>query len=143
MKASKTDLLILMFALLFWTSCQSQQQDSVLIFAFEQLSSEDLNCSEERFSLDSGLASGLAVVCKESIRFTHAFTTSLQPAAAMGSLLTAAYPIQHRLRSSGDRINPNFDLLSDVAFKKNYRTGFFSGSPTILKKTGLSRSFEI
>jgi hypothetical protein len=143
MKASKTDRLFVIIALLFWTSCQSQQQDSVLVLAFEQLSSEDLNCSEERFSLDSGLASGLALMCNESIRFTHAFTTSLQPAAAMGSLLTATYPIQHRLRSNSDRIDSSFDLLSDVAYKKNYRTGFFSGSPSILKKSGLSRSFEI
>ncbi len=139
MKPSKLGLLFLAISGLFWTSCQSHQQNSVLVFAFEQLSAEDLNCSEELTTSDSGLG----LLCKESVRFTHAFTTSLQPAAAMASLLTATYPIQHGLRTSGDRINPQIDLLSDQALKKNYRTGFFSGGPTILKKTGLSRSFEI
>ena len=139
MKRSKLGLLFLAISGLFWTSCQSHRQNSVLVIAFEQLGAEDLNCSEERTASESGLVS----LCKESIRFTHAFTTSLQPAAAMASLLTASYPIQHGLRTGSDRINPQIDLLSDQALKKNYRTGFFSGSPTILKKTGLSRSFEI
>lgn len=139
MKRSKLGLLFLAISGLFWTSCQPRQQNSVLVFAFEQLSAEDLNCAEDSSTLDSGLA----LLCRESVRFTHAFTTSLQPAAAMGSILTASYPIQHGLRTSRDRINPQIDLLSDLALKKNFRTGFFSGSPSILKKTGLSRSFEM
>ena len=116
MKRSKLGLLFLAISGLFWTSCQSHQQNSVLVFAFEQLSSEDLNCADERSASDSGLAT----LCNESVRFTHAFTTSLQPAAAMGSLLTASYPIQHGLRTSSDRIHSQIDLLSDQAIKKTF-----------------------
>lgn len=61
----------------------------------------------------------------------------------MGSLLSGAYPFQHRLHRSFDRINPDQPLLQEFFKTANYRTSFWSGNPTILKKTGLSRGFDV
>ncbi len=120
------------------TSYQSEKKNSVLILAFDRLPNDTVTCSDERTNENSGFA----MLCKESIRFTHAYTTSLQPAAAMGSLLSGQYPHQHKLHRSYDRISEKIQLISEIAYLKKYRTSFFSGSPHILKKTGLSKFFE-
>lgn len=82
------------------------------------------------------------MLCKEALRFTHAYTTSIQPAAAMGSLLSGSYPYNHGLHRSFDRIRSKEKLLSEIADNQGYRTSFFSGSPSIMKKTGLSKGFD-
>jgi hypothetical protein len=120
------------------TSCQSEKKNSILVLAFDRLPSDAVNCSDERTNDNSGFS----LLCKESIRFTHSYTTSLQPAAAMGSLLSGQYPYQHQLHRSFDRISNESELVTQWAAEKNMRTSFFSGSPHILKKTGLSKYFE-
>lgn len=60
----------------------------------------------------------------------------------MGSLLTATYPFTHQLHRSFDRLNPDIPLLSEHFKKRKYRTSFWSGKPTLLRKTGLSRGFD-
>lgn len=130
---------ILMLIALTQTSCQQENKKSVLILAFEQLSPEQLNCSEEKNNENSGFA----IVCKESARFSRAYTTSLQPAAAIGSLLTGQYPLIHELHRSFDRISVQQVSLAEAAYKQGYRTSFFGGSPNILKRTGLARYFEV
>lgn len=131
--------LFLFGALFASTSCQLEGKESYLIIALDHLPSDSINCSEEKLAEPSGLN----ILCQESVRFTHSYTTSLQPAAAMASLLTGTYPFQHRLNRSFDRLNPRTVLLSDIAQSVGYRTAFFSGSPNILRKTGLARSFEV
>lgn len=121
------------------TSCQEIKKPSFIIIAADQLSFNSFSCNEDR---TTGI-SGLNTLCQESIRFTNAFTTSTQTAAAMGSLLSGAYPFQHRLHRSFDRINPEQPLLQEFFKVANYRTSFWSGNPAILKKTGLSRGFDI
>jgi len=128
-----------MLTTLTQTSCQQENKKSVLILAFEQLSPEQLNCSEERNNENSGFA----IVCKESARFSRAYTTALQPAAAIGSVLTGQYPLVHELHRSFDRISPQQFSLAEAAYRQGYRTAFFSGSPNVLKRTGLTRYFEI
>ena len=125
------------------TSCQSEKKSSVLIIAFDRLPSETIICSDEHNTENFNLNSGFAMLCKESIRFTHSYTTSLQPAAAMGSLLSGEYPHQHQLHRSFDRISDKTELVTKLALEKKMRTSFFSGSPNILKKTGLSKYFEL
>lgn len=129
---------ILMLFALIQTSCQQESKKSILILAFEQLSPDQLNCSEER----SYENSGFAIVCRESTRFSKAYTTSLQPAAAIGSILTGQYPLTHELHRSFDRISSNQKSLAQVALSNGYRTAFFSGSPNVLKRTGLAKFFE-
>ncbi len=120
------------------TSCQSEKHTSILILAFDRLPSDAVTCSDDRLNENSGFS----ILCKESIRFTHSYTTSLQPAAAMGSLLSGQYPHQHQLHRSFDRISNQSELATEIAAQKNMRTAFFSGGPNILKKTGLSHYFE-
>jgi hypothetical protein len=139
MMSSKYVFLFLYFVVgLASTSCQSEKRNSVLVLAFDRLPTDSVTCNDDR-SLDT---SGFAKLCKESIRFTHSYTTSLQPAAAMASLLTGEYPFQHQLHRSFDRISENSVLASRLAQQNDLRTSFFSGSPHILKKTGLSNYFS-
>lgn len=146
MKASKVSLFkVTIFLLLIvtglWslTSCQEIKKPSFIIIAADQLSFNSFSCNEDR---TTGI-SGLNTLCQESIRFSNAFTTSTQTAAAMGSLLSGAYPFQHQLHRSFDRMSPEQPLLQEFFKSANYRTSFWSGNPTILKKTGLSRGFDI
>lgn len=131
-----TALFIMLF--LFQTSCQTETKKSVLILAFDQLDNERLNCSEDKNDDNSGIA----LICKEFMRFTHAYTTSLQPAAAMGSVLTGQYPLIHNVHRSYDSLQAPMTTVQEAAYHKGYRTGFFAGNPHILKKTGLSKYFE-
>lgn len=146
MKASKVSLLKVWIILLLiftglwsFTSCQNIKKPSFIIIAADQLSFNSFSCSEDR----SVTISGLNTLCQESIRFTNAYTTSTQSSAAMGSLLSGTYPYQHGLHRSFDRINSEQPLLQEFFKSLNYRTSFWSGNPTILKKTGLSRGFDV
>jgi len=132
-------LQIIILTLILQTSCQQEVPKSFLIIAFDQLSPDKLNCSDERNYENSGFS----IICKESIRFTHAYTTSLQPAAAITSVLTGQYPITHGVHRSFDRIKSDQVTLAEAAFKSGYRTAFYGGTPHVLKKTGLSKYFEI
>jgi len=135
MRASKYVFLFLVcLFVLASTSCQSKNKNSFLILAFDRLPSDAINCADE----DTANNSGFLLLCKESIRFTHAYTTSLQPAAAMGSIVTGLYPFQNKLHHSQNRLDSSVDNVLALAKQKGLRTAFFSGSPHILKKTGLS-----
>ncbi len=129
---------LLILQILAWTSCQKSTKPSILIIAVDKLSNEFINCNTENHSTKSGIN----ILCKESLRFTHSYTTSLNSAAAMGSLLTGLYPSENQLRRNYDRIDPTVLTVQKVAFQNGYSTSFFSGSPHILKKTGLSAFFE-
>lgn len=131
--------LFLMLMTLTWTSCQTESRNSVLVIAVDHLPADQILCYED----NSNDKSGLKVLCKESVRFTHGYTTSTQPAAAVGSLLTGLYPIDHELYRSFDRLKSPEKLVSKTAKENNYSTAFFSGSPFILKKTGLSHYFDL
>jgi hypothetical protein len=146
MKASKRDTLkvwilsILMGAGLWsFTSCQESKKPSYIIIAADQLSFNSFSCNEDK----NDKTSGLTTLCQESIRFTNAFTTSTQSAAALGSLLSGTYPYMNNLHRSFDRIHPNLPLLPEFFKQQGYRTSFWSAKPSVLKKTGLARGFDI
>ena len=121
------------------SSCQKKNKPSLIVIAVDRLSFNSFACGEEKQNLNSGLN----IMCREAIRFTHAYTTSTQSAADLGSILTGLYPVQHKLHRSFDRLSPGLRTLQDVADRQGYQTLFISGSPTILKKTGLSHGFDI
>ena len=121
------------------SSCQKIKQPSMIIIAVDRLSFNSFSCSDDK----QNAKSGLNLLCKEAIRFTHAYTTSIQPAAAMASLLTGLYPIQHQLHRSFDHLQPKTLMIQEKALRLGYRTYFFGGGPSILKKTGLSIGFDI
>ncbi|MGZ3724614.1 MAG: sulfatase-like hydrolase/transferase [Pseudobdellovibrio sp.] len=131
--------LALLLGLLSFSACQKKAKPSFIILAVDRLSFNAFSCNEERTTT----ITGLNTLCQESIRYTNAYTTSTQPAAALASLLTGVYPYQHQLHRSFDRIDPHYPLVTEYFKKMNYRTSFWSASPEIMKKTGLSRGFDI
>lgn len=150
MKASKRDYVkvwklaffyfaISLTGLLSLSGCNTEKKPSFIIVALEHLSFNSFSCVDDRAALNSGLDT----LCKEALRFTHAYTTSTQPAAALGSLLTGSYPYVHGLHRSNGRIKSKYKLLSELAEAQGYRTAFLSSSPSIMKKTGLSKGFDI
>ncbi|MBC7741879.1 MAG: sulfatase-like hydrolase/transferase [Bdellovibrionaceae bacterium] len=132
-------LLMCTAGLLSLTACQSEKKPSVLVIAIDRLSFNSFSCSDDK----SNVNSGLSVMCREAMRFTHAYTTSTQTAGAVGSLLTGLYPYQHHLHRSFDRIDFKATQIQSLALGEGYRTAFWSGSPALLKKTGLSKDFDL
>lgn len=87
--------------------------------------------------------SGLAEICKNSVRFTHFFTSSALSLPAVTSLLTGQYPFQNGVHNNSDFLRPESTSLAEVAIGKKYHTAFFSGGPSILRKSNLHQGFEV
>jgi hypothetical protein len=119
-------------------SCTRNQHELILVIAVEGLSSQKLVCTAE-----SPENSGISQLCKESIRFTHAFTPSTLSAPTFASFLTGTYPIQHGLHNNSQDLTTALPTIPQELLKQNYSTLMFSGSPPILSKTGLGRGFEV
>lgn len=134
-------LLLILITCVLNIGCQNQTPPSVLVIAIEDLSSTDIPCTSERFT--ENLDSGFRTLCQESVRFTHAYTTSLMSAAGMASLFTGQYPLQHELRHNAQFLKPQVRTVAEIAVEKNYRTAFFSGGAPLLRKTGLNQGFEV
>lgn len=60
----------------------------------------------------------------------------------MASLLTGRYPIEHRLHRHSDRIQPTWTQAQELYKKAGYRTAFLSANPSIMRNSGLARSFD-
>ncbi len=126
--------------------CQwkKQARPSVLVVAVDRLGVTRSNCAVER---DDATRSGLAELCDESVRFTHAFTTSTLSAPAMGSILTGQYPYRSGLRHNGAGelgvLSSSNETVAERAFDLGFRTFFVSGAPPILRRTGLHQGFEV
>lgn len=137
--------IILIFTLfllsLVQLSCQVNDKPSVLIIAVDELSVSDVNCNQEQ---PSEIHSGFHLLCKESVRFTHAYTPSTLTVPALSSVLTGLYPFQHGIRhNGGPGLAPELDLAPELALRKEYRTSFFSGGAPVFRRTGLNQGFEV
>lgn len=133
-------ILALFLTSLVQVSCQTNDMKSILIIAIDKLAMSDVNCNQEP---DSVVHSGFHILCKESVRFTHAYTTSTMSAPAMASILTGLYPYETKLRHNGGNLAAEFDLASELALRKNYHTSFYSGGAPIFRRSGLHQGFEI
>ena len=132
-------LLFLAVGLLSLSSCVKKQKPSYILLAVDRLAFNSFSCNDEKNFSNSGIA----VLCQESIRFTNAFTTSTQSAAALGSLLSGTYPFQNQLHRSTSRINHEITLASEIFKSQSYRTAFFSANANVMKRTGLARGFDL
>ncbi|WP_413559736.1 sulfatase-like hydrolase/transferase [Bdellovibrio sp. HCB209] len=137
--------IILSFALcvlsLVQIGCQSSDKSSILIIAADNLAVSDVSCSHDDAT---GSRSGFQLLCNESVRFTHAFTTSTLSAPALSSVLTGLYPYEHNVRHNGaPGLAREFELASEVALQQGYRTSFFTGGPPIFRRSGLNQGFEL
>ncbi len=128
------------------SSCQWKKalKPSFLIVAVDRLGVNRSGCSGEK---DDASRSGFAEICDESVRFTHAFTTSTMSAPAMGSILTGQYPYRSGLRHNGGGEFGTLSSLSETiperALQLGYKTFFAAGSPPLLRRTGLHQGFEV
>ncbi len=121
------------------SGCQNSSRDSYLIIATDHLSFQDSNCSRDWAEQNSGIS----LLCRESVRWTHAFTTSLLSGPAMASLLTGLHPRQTGFRHHGQYLEPQHKNIAQIALQKKYRTAFFSGGPPLFRKSGLDAGFEL
>ncbi len=128
--------------LLIWTLVQSgcgwsdEEAPSVLLLAVDSLPVDEVNC-EASFK-------GLHSFCKESVRFTHAYTTSVLQQPALGSLLTARYPSEINLWHNGDQyLSSRYQTVAEKALNKGIRTSFFSGGVPVWSKSGINQGFEV
>ena len=132
----------LLLAFLFFTlaSCHfgGNPPPSILIIAIEGLGFDDISCDWP--PSESG---GFKSFCNESIYFTHAFTSSTMSLAAMASVLTGRFPIQHGVRHNGDWLKAKFQTIPELALEQGFRTGFFSGGAPFFRKSGLNQGFEV
>lgn len=120
-------------------SCKTTDRKSVLVIAVDELTTPDVNCTQEETE-----KSGFQLLCNESIRFTHAFTPSTLAVPALGSLLTGLYPYQHKVRhNSGPGLSAELELVSETALRHDYRTSFFSGGAPVFRRSGLNQGFEL
>ncbi|MBO9666275.1 MAG: sulfatase-like hydrolase/transferase, partial [Bdellovibrio sp.] len=125
-------------------SCQNNDKNSILVIAVDELAVGDVNCSPDSPDSNAGTRSGFQLLCKESVRFTHAFTTSPLSTPALSSILTGLYPFQHNVRhNGGPGLAPEIELSSEVAIRHDYRTSFFTGGPPIFRRSGLNQGFEL
>lgn len=130
-------LLLSMASLFLSVACQQKAGPSTIVIAVDRLPFQSVNCSG-----DQAQVSGIHVLCQNSIRFTHGYTTSTMATPAMASILTGFYPIEHGLRSNADFLKAELITVPEFAAKAGYRTGFFSGGAPILARTGLNQGFE-
>ena len=123
----------------FLLGCQNSSKNSYIIIATDQLSFQDSNCSRDWAEQNSGIA----LLCRESVRWTHVYTTSLLSGPALSSVLTGLHPRETGYHHHAQYLAPQFKNIAQVALDRKYRTAFFSGGPPILKKAGLDSGFEL
>lgn len=126
--------------------CGSKEpaRTSYLIVAVDRLGVGFNVCPSES---DDASGSGFGEICREGVRFTHAFTTSTLSAPAMGSILTGHYPYRNGLRHNGSgelgALSAAAETLAETALQSGYRTLFVSGGAPLLRRTGLHQGFEV
>ncbi len=129
-------------------SFNASRSPSILVIMVDQLGFHNVSClenSEENLKTNPWQgASGFQILCNESVRFTHAYTSSTLSMSAAASIFSAKYPLEHGLRHNGNQfLSSQFQTVAEAAISKNYRTSFFSGGPPIFRKSGLGQGFEI
>lgn len=121
-------------------SCEKRRAPSVLVIAVDSLPFSLSLCSRD----GDEQKSGFATLCRESIRFTHAYTPSTLSVPALASILTGLYPFEHRVRSNGSSgLSPRTTTIAESALQRGYRTGLFSGGAPLWRRTGLQQGFEV
>jgi hypothetical protein len=135
-------------AIVFALSCAPKQKgkpDVFLIFV-EELGFNEVNCLQ-RSTLEAEVHlnpedSGFEAFCEDSVRFTHAFTSSTFSPASIASVFTAKYPYQHGLRTFKDTLKREWNTLPETAREAGFATAFFSGGAPVFRHTGLHQGFD-
>ncbi len=133
-------IFILILAGLVQSGCQSKDGESILVIAVDDLAATDITCSKENINETH---SGFDLLCKESVRFTHAFSPSTMAVPALSSIMTGLYPFEHGVHHNGQFLQAKEQTVAEYALTKNYRTAFFSGGAPVLRKVGINQGFEV
>ncbi|MGE0761966.1 MAG: sulfatase-like hydrolase/transferase [Bdellovibrionales bacterium] len=121
---------------------QGRGGPNTLVIAVENLAFERASCESD--DMAGREFESFRLFCEDGVRFTHAYTTSTLSQAALGSLLTGFYPLEHGLRNNGrDFLSARFETVAEAAVGQGYRTALISGGPPILRKSGVSQGFEV
>ncbi len=131
---------LLSLSLLAGCQLQHNSRPNIILIAVDSLGVNDINCAD---AADTGRL-GFAILCGESVRFTHAFTPSVLSQPALGSILTGQYPMDIKLSHNGSQgLVPEVETLAERAISVGYRTSFISGGAPIFRKSGFHQGFEI
>lgn len=119
-----------------WTP---SERPSILLIAIDSMPADTLTCSETD---EPGLRA-FADICLESVRFTHAYTTSTLSQPALGSILTGLYPHESGLTNNGAQaLSSKIRTVGEAAYERGYRTSFISGGAPIFRRSGFTQGFE-
>lgn len=114
---------------------------SVLVVAVEGLGFSRQTCGEVSEKKEND---GFVLVCRESTRFTHAFTPANLSQSALASLMTGLYPHETGVFHNGPQaLSEEIVTVAELALSSGYRTAFFSGGPPIFHRSGLGQGFEV
>lgn len=121
-------------------SLNFNKNPNVIIIAVEGLGVNQIDCVNES---SENLKSGFRTLCQKSIRFTHAFTPSIQSTIALSSLLTGKSPLEIKYPGSQKTYLPSTELtIPEILFANHIPTAFFSGGPPILRRANLHQGFD-
>ncbi len=135
--------LLCLFCVFFFLSCSFNlnKYPNVIVIAVDGLGVNQVQCLDE--SREEG-SSGFDELCKKSLRFTHAYTTSLQTIPAVGSILTGLLPIESQYPANHRRfISSTEQTLPELLFQKKIATSFFSGGTPVIRKSNLHQGFDL
>lgn len=129
------------FLLLGSCTFANRNATHILILAVDQFGYENLKCNKESSGHQK---SGIEILCHDSIRFTHAYTTSQQTRPALASILTGRAPFINRVQDNdGSFLPASATTISEIAVQKGYETAFFVSSPVTLRNAGLQQGFQL
>jgi hypothetical protein len=121
-----------------WERSQNSRPN-IIILSIEGLNFDKLSCGEP-FETPGGFED----LCLNGVRFTHFFSPSTTSQTTMASLLTASAPAEHRALDNGSlSVSESAQTVPEKALIAGYGTGFVSGGPPILCKSGLQQGFEL
>lgn len=121
------------------TGClfSTTQTPSYILIGVDRLSWNSLSCPEY---LDRG-EGAYYQLCADFIHFTNAYTTSIQSAASIASVLTGLYPLEHGVRHSDHYLSAKHRSIALELYDKDYETAFFSGGDPVPSYIGLQKGF--
>ncbi len=140
MKAKISQKIVLLLFTLTWVGCALTKPDSYLVIMVPHLGISQVSCNSDDGIHD--LISGISILCQESIRFTHTYTTSTLAGPSSASILTGLYPFQHQLNTNKGFLDPKQTTIAELALKNGFATSLISGGLPIVRKTGLHQGFE-
>ncbi|MFH1279830.1 MAG: sulfatase [Candidatus Eisenbacteria bacterium] len=74
--------------------------------------------------------------------FERAYAPSSWTLPSTASILTSRYPSGHGAKTKSSALNPEIESLPDLFRKHGYRTGLFSGNPTVSPAFGFGPGFS-